>query len=287
MRILIALLLVSAVFCEMLTCKEYVEYLKKTVSWEVQEYEDNVFRGWTVEEAKNFLGLESFGGENFPEVEHVAVPSEISWARADCDHGPKNQGQCGSCWAFAATGMLSDRCCIQAKDNGWLSPQELVSCDKSSHGCQGGSLESPINYMQKNGGLVPDACFPYTATNKPCPTKCADGSDWKGAHVCKCSNPLTCSGTSGIKSCLTTGPVVIGFYVCQSFMSYKGGVYKCDCTNYLGGHAVLVMGASETPECNFHVKNSWGTSWGLSGYFDIACTTCRLVGGSVCGKVSN
>jgi len=287
MRFIVALILISAVLCnELLVTREYVNYLKKAVTWEVEEYENNVFRGWTEDDAKNFLGLNSLDFEgNYPEVEHVATPSTINWAGANCDHGPQNQGQCGSCWAFAATGMLSDRCCLHSSDKGWLSPQELVSCDRGSSGCNGGSLTSPISYFQSHQGLVPDKCFPYQAKNVPCPAKCADGSDFKAAHVCKCTEPKSCSGTSGITSCLASGPVVIGFYVCKSFMNYKSGIYKCDCTSYLGGHAVLVMGHSDTPECHFHVKNSWGPSWGENGYFDIACGTCRLMGGSVCGKV--
>ncbi len=287
MRFIVVLALVAAVFCdELITTKEYVDYLKKTVSWEVQEYEDNIFRGWTVDEVKQMLGLNFHeSDESFPEVEHVPTPSNINWAGADCDHGPKDQGHCGSCWAFAATGMLSTRCCLHSADKGWLSPQELVSCDRGDSGCNGGSLSAPINYFSSHGGLVPDACFPYKAQNLPCPSKCADGKDFKSAHVCKCANPMSCSGTNGIKACLKDGPVTIGFYVCQSFMNYKSGIYKCDCTSYLGGHAVLVMGHSDTPECHFHVRNSWGTAWGQAGYFDIACTTCRLMGGSVCGKV--
>ena len=162
----------------------------------------------------------------------------------------------------------------------------LVSCDKSDSGCNGGSLTGATQYFVKNGGLVPEACFPYKAANSPCPSKCADGADWKAAHVCKCSNVKSCSGTSGIKSCLSTGPTIIGFDVCQSFMSYKSGVYKCDCRNYLGKHAVLAMGVTDSPSCHYHVKNSWGTSWGMSGYFDIECNTCNIQGGSVCGTVA-
>jgi cathepsin B len=282
------LALIGGIFCsELLVTKEYVEQLKRTVSWVVEDYENNIFRDWTVEEAKSLLGLKSLEiDEYMPEVDtSVPTPSEISWQGANCDHGPQNQGHCGSCWAFAATGMLSDRCCLGGHDHGWLSPQELVSCDKGDSGCNGGYLDKPLNYITSAGGLVPDACFPYKAQNLPCPTKCADGKDWKSSHVCKCQGIQRCSGTDGIKACLKDGPVTIGFMVCQSFMNYKGGIYKCDCTNYLGGHAVLVMGHSDTPECHYHVKNSWGTSWGVGGYFDIACTTCRLQGGAVCSKV--
>ena len=288
MKSILVLALISGIFCsEMLVTREYTEQLKRTATWEVQDYENNVFRGWTVEEAKTLLGLKSLEmDESIPEFEpNLVAPAEIDWSRANCDHGPQNQGQCGSCWAFAATGMLSDRCCLGGHDHGWLSPQELVSCDKRDSGCNGGYLDRPIDYIISAGGLVPDACFPYKASNLPCPSKCADGKDWKSSHVCKCEGKASCSGTSGIKGCLAGGPVTIGFMVCKSFMSYKTGIYKCDCTSYLGGHAVLVMGHSDTPECHYTVKNSWGPAWGDKGYFKIACTTCQLQGGSVCSKV--
>lgn len=288
MRFLLALILLAAVCCdEMLITKEYVDYLKKHVSWEVQEYEDNIFRGWTVEEAKSLFGLNSMEmDESIPQVEIAPVPAALNWAGAACDHGPKNQGACGGCWAFAASGMLSDRCCMQVADKGWLSPQELVSCDKGSVGCYGGSLNSPINYFQANGGLVPDACFPYVGQNVACPSKCANGAGWASSHVCKCAKAVNCYGTMGIKSCLLKGPTTIAFSVCQSFMNYKSGIYKCDCTSYIGAHATLAMGYSDSPQCNFYVKNSWGKYWGISGYFNIACNTCNLGGGPACAQVT-
>jgi hypothetical protein len=286
--LLLALVAIAYSSSPLLVTREYTEYLKKTVDWEVEDYENNIFKGLTFEDAQDFLGWKPSKDDNeFPEVEPVSSPSEIDWSGASCDVGPQDQGHCGSCWAFAATGSLSARCCMHAKDNGWLSPQELVSCDKGSNGCSGGTLSSPVSYAQRMGGLVPNACFPYKAANSPCPNKCTSGGDWKKAHVCKCASPRSCSGTNGIVSCLSSGPVTIGFNVCQSFMNYKSGIYKCDCTKYLGGHAVLVMGHKASPECSFHVRNSWGKSWGQGGYFDIACTTCALQGGSVCGSVSN
>jgi C1A family cysteine protease len=70
-------------------------------------------------------------------------------------------------------------------------------------------------------------------------------------------------------------------------MNYKNGIYKCDCTDYIGGHAVLVMGYSDTPKCHYHIRNSWGPAWGDKGYFKMFCDTCKIEGGSVCGDVKN
>ena len=279
--------MVAALCSEMIISKEYVEQLKKTVTWEVEEYENSIFKGWSMDEARMFLGMVSNEhGPQYPEHVPEAVPAELSWKGADCIHEVRNQGNCGSCWAFAATGMLTDRCCIHSTDQGWLAPQELVSCERYSHGCSGGYMSSPIQYMVQHGGLVREACYPYQAKDLSCPSKCVDGSDWKAAHVCKCNNPQSCSGTSNLKSCLKTGPVTYSFMVCQSFFSYKSGIYHCDCGSYIGGHAVLAVGYGDTPECHFVTKNSWSHVWGENGYFKMACNTCGLSGGMMCSTVS-
>lgn len=282
MKFFLALLAVA--FCqEILVTREYTDYLKRTVDWEVADYEENVFRGWTVEEFQGLLGyngLEEFEGEPISEG---IVPSTIDWSGANCNHGVHDQGRCGSCWAFAIVGMLSYRCCAAKSDKGWLSPQELVSCDKNNHGCQGGSLATPMRYVQAHHGLVPETCFKYKATNYHCPTKCDNGADWKKAHVCHCTEYKTCHGDSGMKACLAVGPTTFGFQVERDFQSYKNGIYKCKGNPKIGGHAVLAMGVKDNP-CHYHTKNSWGPHWGNKGYFDIACGTCKMDGGVVCTK---
>ena len=289
MKIVILCLLACAVLgSEMLVSKDYVDELKTRVTWEVEDYESNIFKGWTVEDAENFLGLvhpEPQG--EFPEHQVTGpLPRELSWLGANCTHEVRNQGNCGSCWAFAATGMLTDRCCLHTQDQGWLAPQELVSCEKQSSGCSGGYMQSPISYMQQHGGLVHEECFPYQAKDLPCPSKCVDGKSWKDSHVCKCTNAQSCGSVSSMQSCLKSGPVTYSFMVCQSFFSYRSGIYKCDCSSYLGGHAVLAVGYSDQPECHFVTKNSWSHVWGENGYFRMACRTCGLSGGMMCGKVT-
>lgn len=284
--LIIALLILAAVCSDLIVTKDYVAYLKQNVAWEVEDYETSIFKGWTLEEAKSFLGLMPEEETTYPEYKPHSVPQELSWADDKCVHEVRNQGNCGSCWAFAAAGMLTDRCCLFKSDEGWLSPQELVSCSRQDMGCNGGYMASPINYMVSNKGLVREACFPYEARNGVCPSKCADGGNWKSAHVCNCVNPKSCSSTASLKSCIQTGPVSASFMVCQSFFSYKSGIYKCDCSSYIGGHAVLAVGYGDTPECYILNKNSWSHVWGDKGYFKIACRTCGYSGGYMCTNVN-
>ena len=283
MKVLILALLLAGIFAsEMLVTKDYVDYLKKHVTWEVAEYEENIFRGWTVEEASMFLGAVMPEEMDFiPSVKVEAnLPSSLDWSHASCDHGVRNQANCGSCWAFAVTGMLSDRCCLQGHDHGWLAPQELVSCDRKSHGCQGGWCTWALDYVMSVKGLVHESCFTYKAKDLKCPTTCEDGKDFKASHVCNCVGGYKiCKTVEELKTCLKSGPTAVAFGVCRSFFNYKSGVYKCDCGgSYAGLHAVLAMGYSDTPEPNYYVRNSWGTSWGNAGYFNIGVNQCGISG---------
>ena len=275
---------------DLVVTRAYVDYLKRHVSWDVENYENNVFRGWTIGEIKQFLGLIDLNTavKGAPDVKLMkSIPSAVNWAGSQCDHDVKSQGSCGACWAFVAANMLSDRCCMEQSDKGWLSIQELISCDNASFGCYGGSLSAPVRYMQAHKGLVPEKCYSYIARKEDCPTKCENGDDWTKAHVCNCNKIENCRNTLGIKNCLVTGPVPIGFSVCQSFMSYRKGIYKCDCESYIGNHATLVVGYSDKPECHYHVKNSWGTGWGMNGYYDMACESCRIAGGPICVDITD
>lgn len=282
-------LIVAMAYCsEVLITNEMVDYLKRNVDWEVEDYENNIFRGWTVDEFKSLLGYTVKYDEDNEQLMTVTsdadLPPSIDWSKTRCDHGIMNQGPCGSCWAFAFVGMLSFRCCRDKGDEGWLSTQELVSCDKNNAGCQGGGIDTPIEYIKENKGLVTEKCFPYQANNIACPGKCQDGKDWTKSHVCNCHKYQDCQGVNGMKNCLTTGPANFGFEVHQSFMHYKSGIYKCDNSRAMGGHAVVAMGYSDAPECHFIVKNSWGDSWGDKGYFKFACGTCEMDGGVACTK---
>jgi len=272
--LIIALLAVCCFAEEFAVSQEYTDYLKKHVTWQVADYEENVFRGWTVDEVKAILNqqtdieipekqIEIAAGQQFPE--------RLDWSElnANCLHEIRNQGNCGSCWAFSATGVVSDRCCMHDADHGWLAPQELVSCNTRNSGCNGGLEYNALDWVAQNG-LVPESCFPYKATNLPCPNKCADGKDWKASHVCKCKARVNCQGKDAMKACIQTGPVTAGMWVKKDFMSYKSGVYHWDKSSpQLGGHAIRCYGYDTTPEPHWKCANSWGTGWGEQGFFRI------------------
>jgi cathepsin B len=189
-------------------------------------------------------------------------------------HPIRDQQQCGSCWAFSASEVLSDRVAIAGKKaSPVLSPEDMVSCDKSDHGCGGGMLPNAWSYLQ-NTGLVTDSCFPYTAgagQAPTCVTTCADSESFTRT---KAKSSYAINGATNMqKEIMTNGPIQVAFNVYKSFMTYKSGVYKKHFWELLpeGGHAVKIVGwGTEDGQDYWLVANSWNTSWGIEGFFKIA-----------------
>lgn len=271
-----ACLLLACFAEDILVTKEYTDYLKRHVTWEVQDYEDNIFKGWTNSEISQLLGDKSnelVEGEEFVPESNMKYPTELDWAGADCTHKIRNQGQCGSCWAFSVAGVVSDRCCMNDADHGWLAPQELVSCDKRNSGCNGGDRTAATQYVIANG-LVHDECYPYTAKDGTCTKQCKDGKEWAASHVCKCKSYKLCTGATNMIACLASGPVAVGMKVYADFMLYKSGIYKWDRKSALKGyHAIKLVGYGED---YWNCANSWGENWGEKGYFRIAKGECDI-----------
>ena len=196
--------------------------------------------------------------------------------------GPiRNQGICGSCWAFAATTVLADRFCIQQAVHVLLSPQWLVSCDTTDSGCGGGSMADVWGYMSQMG-VPADACDPYTSglTNKngQCDASCPL------FYTAQTVSQLP--GPSAMQAALQQGgPIHTHFQVYQDFMSYSSGVYTYTTGNMLGWHAVRVVGWGYQQGTNFWiVANSWGQRWGMDGFFWIAFGQCQFDVGAIAGN---
>merc|ERR1711871_1814187 len=93
----------------------------------------------------------------------ASAPSSIDWSQKGAVTPIKNQGQCGSCWAFSTTGSTEGAYAIATGKLVSLSEQDLVDCDKVDHGCQGGLMDNAFGFIQQNGGLATEECYPYTA----------------------------------------------------------------------------------------------------------------------------
>jgi len=196
-------------------------------------------------------------------------------------HPIRDQGQCGSCWAFGSTEAFADRFTIASKGavNVVFSPEDMVSCDKSDYGCQGGYINMAWSYLEKTG-VVSEECFPYGAssgTAPACQAKCSNGAAFK-KYKCKSGSVVHPTTPAGIKAELATnGPMEGAFSVYNDFFSYKSGVYHHVSGSLAGGHAIKVLGYGNEGGLDYWLcANSWGPSWGESGYFKIKQGDCGI-----------
>ncbi|KAF2068895.1 hypothetical protein CYY_009785 [Polysphondylium violaceum] len=242
------------------------------------------FEGMTVGQVMSMMGTHKVRGtpEEFVSEEVKAtIPdtfdSATNWpVCADNIGNILNQGQCGSCWAFAASECLSNRLCIatNGKVNVTLSPQSLVSCDVyGNNGCNGGIPQLAWEYMEFRG-LPTDSCFPYTSgadgSEPACQKTCSDNS----SYLLYRAKPLTlktCNSVEAIQAnIMAYGPIEGTMEVYSDFMTYKSGVYVPTSTDLLGGHAIKIVGWGTDSASGlkyWKVANSWGYDWGMNGYF--------------------
>ena len=196
-------------------------------------------------------------------------PSELNWRNKDGQNwvSPvKNQGSCGSCWAFATAAVIESRINIELNKPNYnidLSEQDLVSCSGAGT-CNGGQESKSFNSILYSG-ILKESCFPYTQSNTVCSAKC---SNWKNEKIGISSYQLLTS-SSAIKQAINNyGPVTVRMAVYDDFFYYKSGVYRRVYGNYAGLHAISIVGYDDINRY-WIVKNSWGTGWGEAGFFRI------------------
>jgi len=228
----------------------------------------------------------------------------------------RDQGSCGSCWAFGASEAMTDRICIHT--NGALKPhisaEDLATCCTScGFGCNGGFPESAWQYFQ-NTGLVTggqydsnQGCQPYKIpscdhhvphSKNPCegelPTPqcvhtCRQGyniSYTDDKHHGKSTYTVSSDQNEIMREIMTNGPVEGAFTVYADFPNYKSGVYQHVSGSALGGHAIKILGWGEENNSPYWlVANSWNPHWGDGGYFKIlrGSNECGIEGGVVAG----
>jgi len=212
----------------------------------------------------------------------VDAPPSIDWTSVNGSSyvtNVKNQGQCGSCWAFSATGSLEARYAIKHQLTGdsitTLSEQELVDCSGAygNMGCQGGLMDDAFKYVMNNTagpGLCSEKEYPYTGKDGTCQaSKCTTRYD----AISNYTDVMVDSSTS-LQAAVAMGPVSIAIEAdTMMFQFYHGGVFTRNCGTKLD-HGVLVVGyGEESGEKYWKVKNSWGGSWGMKGYINI-CREC-------------
>jgi len=215
------------------------------------------------------LNFQPLDAPQITDLEVEELPKTFDWRNYNGKNYVtpiRNQGKCGSCWAFAMTAGLESYILINKNVPGTdldLSEQILLSCSGIGS-CNGGFL-SP-SFLKKTG-LPEESFYPYTATDG----KCSDAKPgWQNNTYKIVSYGSISQDLNKIKAALVKyGPLPTAMMVYEDFMHYKEGIYSYVSGKRLGGHAVFLVGYNDE-EKYFIVKNSWGEKWGEKGYFKIA-----------------
>lgn len=250
--------------------------------------DESVFGGLSRDEFKQLLGhrmslrIEAPGNTDLSIAIPASLPASFDWRNYNGIQwmtSVKNQGTCGSCTAFASIGALEAIYRTACHNPGLdidLSEQHLFGCVGGvCAGSAGISFEEALSYFLYNG--VPDeSCFPYEGIDRDCASTCPD---WQ-------SRTLTISGFQRLspenhinpellKPAIMIQPLLCSMLVYDDLRYYAGGVYQHVTGDYLGGHAVIIVGWDDATSC-WICKNSWGSNWGEEGYFRIRWEDCGI-----------
>jgi len=201
----------------------------------------------------------------------AAPTTPIDWVAKGKTTPVKDQGQCGSCWAFSATETVESANLMAGRAVQHLSAQEIVDCDKADAGCNGGDPQEALRWVQSKGGLDTEACYPYHARDGTCASsKCTPSATITGVHpVASNENSIyTALGMYPLSICADAEP----------WQNYQGGVMTArECGNSID-HAIQLTGYSPNQGGYWIVRNSWGTDWGINGFIWLAfgTNTCGI-----------
>lgn len=193
----------------------------------------------------------------------VGVHTEFDWTSSM--QPIRNQGNCGSCWAFATMAVIEgSRQKWSGGVSGHYSTQQLVDCDTGNGGCDGGWYNNAFDYFkQKN--IVTDIGYPYKAA-RAATCGYTDGmSGDTGLKLTGLNYHYMDYGNANFDDILAKGPCATAVFVNQDWYDYSSGVFSGGCTGQIN-HAVVIIGFSNADGGYFKIRNSWGTGWGEQGH---------------------
>jgi len=194
----------------------------------------------------------------------IQLPTSVDWTAKGVVTPVKNQAQCGSCWAFSTTGSVEGAHAIATGNLVSLSEQELVDCAGSygNMGCNGGLMDYGFEYA-KAKGLCKESSYAYKGVDGTC-----QASSCESAVTISGYTDVTPDSEDAMMQAVARQPVSVAIEADRSvFQFYSGGVMDSTACGTQLDHGVLVVGYGELNGAQYwKVKNSWGSSWGMSGY---------------------
>ena len=258
----------------------------------------NMFTDMTTAQLHRFLGMNkggrktAFDGlQQFPAPKFnksvADLPASVDWRDKGAVTPVKDQGGCGSCWAFASTETIESHAALSTSPPKQviLSTQQLVSCAPNPQhcggtgGCGGSIAELAFDYVAKAGGMTTERLYPYTARDSPCSYNnqtTPPAVSLKG-YVKLPENDYA----SLLNAIATIGPIAINVQA-NTWFSYSHGIFaanSCTLDNTVIDHVVQLVGyGTDAGKDYWIVRNSWGSSWGENGYIRLERTSGKKGG---------
>nr|QBH22533.1 papain-family protein [Oldenlandia affinis] len=242
--------------------KPYKLKLNKFADMTNHEFK-SLYAGSKIKHHRAFQGGREGGEFMYANVDRV--PPSVDWRQKGAVNPVKDQGQCGSCWAFSTVVAVEGINAIKTKKLVSLSEQELVDCDTSDNqGCNGGLMDLAFKFIKKRGGLTTEQNYPYKAEDGRCdstklnhPVVSIDGYQ-----------DVPANNEDALLKAVANQPVSVAIDAGgQDFQFYSEGVFTGDCGKELD-HGVAIVGYGTTLDGTKYwiVRNSWGPEWGEKGY---------------------
>ncbi|XP_030957117.1 vignain-like [Quercus lobata] len=209
-----------------------------------------------------FQGIRQVTGFMHEKIDNL--PTSVDWRKQGAVTGVKDQGKCGSCWAFSTVVAVEGINQIKTKELVPLSEQELVDCDSKNNGCDGGLMENAFEFIKQTGGVTTEKNYPYQARHKSC-----DSSKMNDPMVqIDGYENVPQNDENALMKAVANQPVSVAIDAGgKDFQFYSEGVFTGDCGTELN-HGVAIVGYGTTLDGKKYwiVKNSWGPEWGEKGY---------------------
>ncbi|WOK98259.1 hypothetical protein Cni_G06969 [Canna indica] len=233
----------------------------------------NRFADLTNEEYRaGYLGTRSRGAarrnrlaaDRYRYKEGDELPDSVDWRSKGAVAAVKDQGSCGSCWAFSTIGAVEGINQIVTGELITLSEQELVNCDTTyNQGCNGGLMDYAFEFIINNGGIDTEEDYPYKGYDGQC------DQNKKNAKVVKIDNyeDVPENDENALKKAVANQPVSVAIEAGgRDFQLYKSGIFDGSCGTELDHGVVAVGYGTENGRDYWIVRNSWGENWGEGGY---------------------